>query len=245
MLLLSLGINALAVLLLLAAPSAPRVDKPAAQATGTAELLRHLIVQRRSYAAILVGAMMTILLVQSISAWAPTLLVRRFALSVPQSGWTVGLIVMMTAPLGNLLGGAVLDRARSAPGVFLHRRIIALALVGVAFAGPLICLAPSPALAFAGLALTSVALGIATPVGLAGVQRLSPEALRGRIAAGFVAAVSLVSFGLGPLMVGWMSTRLFSGADSLSLALLLSITLSAAAGIAATLPRRAKAGAGR
>ncbi len=254
LLLLTLIVNAGAILMLLTAKSPPR-RMAALCGTGTAraEVLGHLRLNLRTYAALFIGAGMTVLLIQTITAWSPTLLVRRFDYSVPQSGFAFGVVVLLTAPLGNILGGWLLDKVRSAETlgdeqltgpvgtlhtVVAHRRMIALALIGIVLVAPLFCVVSSAVVALVGLALASVLLGIATPIGLAGIQRIAPAELRGRITATYVAGVTLVSLGLGPVSVGWASTSLFSGDERLSYALLSVVILSAVTGAAVVYPRK-------
>ena len=194
-----------------------------------------LLADWRLYLAYFGCAAATILAVQVVAAWAPTLLVRSFGLSAAASGVLVGPIVICFGPAGNLLGGWSLDRLtarglRAAPAI-----VVALALTLAMIAAPIVCLAASVLPAAAGLAALTFCLGAATPAGLVAIQQLTPPALRGRVTGGFILGVTLISLGIGPVMVGWLSDHVFAGPAALSDALLATLFVVGTLGVASAL----------
>lgn len=190
----------------------------------------------RLYLAYFGCAAATILMVQVVAAWAPTLLVRGFDLTPAESGLIFGPIVIAFGPAGNVAGGWLIDRLARLGNAGAPALVVALALVAAMIAGATACLAEDLALAIGALAATTFALGGATPVGLVAVQRLTPAPLRGRMTGGFILGVTLISLGIGPVMVGWLSETVFAG--SLAHALLATLCIVSVFGAAAALVAR-------
>jgi MFS family permease len=88
--------------------------------------------------------------------------------------------------------------------------------------------------AFAGLVAV---LGFTSPPALAGLQLLTPRALRGRVSAAFVAGVTLVAFGAGPALVGLINDRVV-GPAQVGTAMLAVFAAAALIGIALALATR-------
>ncbi|BAU89234.1 major facilitator transporter [Methylorubrum populi] len=175
--------------------------------------------RRRTYLPHAAAATAAVLMTQTLTAWAPTFYVRAFGFSPAESGLRLGLLVLIAAPLGHAAGGFALDRMRSAGRADAAPLLLAL---GLALALPMTALAslsPDLPLSLVGFAGLVALLGFTSPPGLAGIQILTPRALRGRVNALFLATVTLAGYGLGPLLVGLLSDHLF-GEAGLGLALL-------------------------
>ncbi|MGX7703692.1 MFS transporter [Methylobacterium sp. Gmos1] len=184
------------------------------------------------YAAMIVAGAAVTLVVQTTNAWGVTLLVRRFGLSLSSAGMLFGTVVALAAPLGQFTGGRLLDRGAKAdlPG----GRLLLGALVGTLPLLGIVCLADSLPLATMALAALLFGLGIGSVATLAGLQIMTPRALRGRVTAPFMAGITLAGFGLGPPLVGLLSDRVF-GEAGLGRALLAACALAYATGIVALL----------
>lgn len=183
------------------------------------------------YAAIMIAGAAVTLVVQTTNVWAVTLLVRRFGLPLPTAGMLFGIVVAVAAPLGQFAGGRLLDRGAGRHGlpgatVLLGVLVGTLPLLGV------VCLTDSPGLAAAALAVLVFCLGIGSVTTLAGLQIMTPRALRGRVTAPFMAGIALAGFGLGPPLVGLLADRVF-GEAGLGHALLATCALAYAIGIIA------------
>ena len=188
---------------------------PASPARATARsgaVLAWLMRRRAAYLPHAVAATASVLMSQTLTAWAPTFYVRAFGLSPAESGLHLGLLVLLAAPLGHLAGGAVLDRlrrrGRAATAPLLLGRALCLAVPATVLMG----LAPDRDLSLVGFALLVALLGFSGPPGLAGIQFLTPRHLRGRVSALFLATVTLVGIGTGPFLVGLLNDRVFGEA---------------------------------
>lgn len=226
--------NLLLVPLLMAVRSTPRPVRPVSTRIALAWIGR----RRGAYLAMAAAATASVLMSQTLGAWAPTFFVRRFGLTPAESGLWLGLTAVAAAPLGHLAGGALLDHLRRNGRKDAGPRLLALALWLAVPATLLAGLSPSLALSLVGFAALVMVLGMASPAWLSGLQLLTPRALRGRVSGLFLAVITLVGLGTGPALVGLLSDRVF-GEDGLGLAL---VVLFAGAGglgaLAASAARR-------
>jgi MFS family permease len=192
------------------------------------------------YAAMIVAGAAATLVVQTTNAWGVTLLVRRFGLSLSSAGMLFGIVVALAAPLGQFAGGRLLDRGAKggrpggSPMGLPGGRLLLGVLVGTLPLTGAVCLADSLVLATAALAALLFGLGIGSVTTLAGLQIMTPRALRGRITAPFMAGITLAGFGLGPPLVGLLSDRVF-GEAGIGRALLATCALAYVTGIVALL----------
>ncbi|AMB43669.1 MFS transporter [Methylobacterium sp. AMS5] len=195
--------------------------------------------RRKAYLPHVAAATAAVLMTQTLTAWAPTFYVRSFGLTPAESGLRLGLLVLIAAPLGHFAGGLVLDRLRGAGRADAAPLLLALGLILAVPMTAFASLSPDLSLSLLGFAGLVALLGFTSPPGLAGIQILTPQRLRGRVNALFLATVNLAGFGLGPLLVGLLSDHLF-GEAGLGLALLAVYAPVGAAGtLAALLARRA------
>lgn len=195
--------------------------------------------RRKAYLPHAAAATAAVLMTQTLTAWAPTFYVRSFGFTPAESGLRLGFLVLIAAPLGHAAGGLALDRLRSAGHAAAAPLLLALGLILAVPVTALASLSPDLSLSLLGFAGLVALLGFTSPPGLAGIQILTPQRLRGRVNALFIATVNLAGFGLGPLLVGLLSDHLF-GEAGLGLALLAVYGSVGVAGtLAALLARRA------
>ncbi len=211
-------------LLMLREPPAPRAARPA---PWLGWLRRHA----GRYALHIAAAGAATFIIQSATAWTTTVLVRRDGLSIAEAGVVFGVVVLLAAPAGHLTGGWLLDRLR---GRFRHRAphvVLAASFAATLPAAALFCLSSSKAMALAGLFALTYALGPATPAGFSGIQTMTPRRMRARASALFLCCITLIGFGLGPPVVGFLTDRAF-GAERVHLSLLAAICAAASLGLA-------------
>ncbi|MDB5457446.1 MAG: transporter, partial [Caulobacter sp.] len=148
-----------------------------------------------AYSLHIAAACCAIILVQAFGAWSPSLFSRVHHLSLPQTGYLVGSVVLVASPMGNLYGGWLTDR--------LHRRGVAGAPL-VAIAAGLILVAPcavalslAPSAASAAVAFGLVTFFLSSTAGpcLAGIQYLTPTRHRGAVTAIYMCVMTLVAVG--------------------------------------------------
>lgn len=201
----------LAAILLLSVREPPRPTKRAASALK--DSLQHLALHWRAYALHFVAACAIIILYQALAAWTPTFLIRRFGLTVAQSGATVGSLLLLAGPAGNLAGGWITDRLQAAGSRFAPSTVLAAVLLAALAPGAAFCWSHSYAVSAGGWTLLMICVSAGVPATWVGIQLVTPDALKGTISALYLAAYTLVGVGLGPVLVGLLTDNLFGAAN--------------------------------
>ena len=187
------------------------------------------------------GAVAPIMIGQSVAAWLPALLARGHDLSTARAATIAGVLTIVAAPGGQLLGGAVMARsarARTQPAIVVAGALV-LGCVPLLVAGA----ASSLAWIVIGMAGFSVAAGISSFAALFGVQAIMPAARRGTGNGLFIALVTLVGAGAGPALTGWFSGLWHGpGARSLDHAIVATAAIAVAIAVAAAVANRTRYG---
>jgi MFS family permease len=179
----------------------------------------YMVANGGAYALHIAAACCAIILVQAFGAWSPTLFSRVHHLTLSQTGYLVGCVVLVASPLGNLYGGWLTDQ--------LHRRAIAGAPL-VAIAAGLILVIPTalalsvaPNVATAAAAFAAVTFFLSSTAGpcLTGIQYLTPMHHRGAVTAIYMCVMTLIAVGLGPTLVGFISDTVFGSGAGIGKAL--------------------------
>jgi MFS family permease len=181
----------------------------------------------------LFGAGASVLIVQTIGAWAPSVLHREQGVAPPTAALLFGMSLLLAAPLGHLLAGTLVDKH--------GKRITPMAIVSCALmlAMPLLWAIPratSPMMACGLLALTSLIGGTAAVAALAGLPLMLHAPLRDAGLRLYLAFITLTGVTLGPYIAGVVSDAI--GVHGLSLALYKVCVSAAVVGIAAALLAR-------
>ncbi|MDB5694910.1 MAG: transporter [Sphingomonas bacterium] len=193
--------------------------------------LRALAAHPRAFIAHVTGASAAVLIVQAGGAWASSIVHRGFAVEPGAAAALTGAVILFTAPAGHLLAGRYdTERAGWAPGPM----IAGGATVAMA-ACLLLAVAPVLPIALLAIGLLSIGGGFAAAAALIGLQPLVAPDDRLAVNAAYFATVSLVGFGIGPLVTGVASDRLGGAGDSLALALAAVVAVAAVVAGAAAL----------
>lgn len=220
-------------LLLLTVREPARSEARATSNPGVKAAVGHVARNRKAYAWHTAASIAVIILTQSFAAWTPTFYVRTFGLSPAESGLMVGYVVLVASPLGHLSGGYLTDIFRrhgvdGGPGTVIGLMLFATLLPALVF-----CTSRDLNVSLISLGVLNFTLSAAAPPGLAGIQMLTPEPLRGITSALFLAAVTLVAVGGGPAMIGIITDHVFHDERALSASLLLAALIVASLGVAA------------
>lgn len=182
----------------------------------------------RSIAGLFLSASAAIVVIQSIAIWYPSLIVRRYAVEPGIAAVQVGAVIMLTAPLGQWLGGRLIDRfdwLRHGPTrPVMLALFVAVGMLSIGLADP------SHLVSLVVLGFATLVLGMGALSALAGVQRMTATASRPRANGLYFATITLVGLGTGPLLVGLISDA--SGDPATALANALVAVAAAMAGVA-------------
>jgi MFS family permease len=214
--------------LVLTVRDAPRLAAPQRPVAAFQEAFRIIGRHAGPYGYLTATTACILILAQTPAAWATLFYARSFGLAPASSATLVGVCLLSSAPLGQWLGGALIDELdargfRSAP--LIAQLVFALAALPAAMT---LCLSRSLIHSVVAYGIFNLAIFAATPAGLTGWQMLSPERSRGLIVALGVSLVTLVSIGAGPPLVGVLSDQVFRGEGSLGRALLTVLVVAIA-----------------
>lgn len=188
-------------------PPRGRFDPPglAAQKLSTAGALRFLL-GLASYRQMLAASALHSLAASAASIWNPAFLERVHGLGAAQTGFALGLGHAAFAPLGIIGAGWLIDRLvpRDARWLMWLTGLSSLALAPFTL---LFLLAPTP-VALACMPLGALLTGAGIPGMHAATQALAKPSMRALASALNLLLLSLVGFGLGPLIVGVLNDRL-------------------------------------
>lgn len=152
--------------------------------------------------------------------WAPSMMIRTFGWTVPHTGYTLGILLLVFGTAGVYTGGWVGDRmsAKGRPDAIMRA-----ALIGMCCALPFLVgapLAPDSTIATAGLA--GAIFFLAFPQGLPSValQAITPNPLRAQVTSVYFFIGSLIASGLGPVLPGLLTDHAFHDPLMLRYALL-------------------------
>lgn len=163
----------------------------------------------KAYGAHAAGFAMLTLANQSLYAWTPALLQRVHQMSAAESGLKLGLVFLLSSPLGILAGGMLNDRwsAHGIGGAPLRVGLVsALGLLPFVVVAPLVTDADLLLLLYVPLGFfVSFSFGAAA----AGVQVITPASGRARASALYVFVINLVGVGLGPTLTAFLTDKLF------------------------------------
>ncbi len=202
--------------------------------------LAHLRANARAYGFLTAATACSVTLAQAQAAWIPQFYGRRFGLAPGHSAVLVGWLFLISAPLGQGVGGFVIDRFRARGVAAPSNLILALFCMACLPAAVLFCTATDLRYAAAGYAVFNALVFAATPAGLSGWQALTPSCYRGLTIALLVSAVTLVGVGLGPALVGVLTDQVFHDEKALGSSLLVVILAAGAGGASfALIGRRA------
>ncbi len=220
------GLITAALFLRLSEPD--RIATPSEASTGYAfsefcAALAHLRQHAKAYTLLTLATACSVTLAQAQAAWLPQLYVRRFGLSPGDSATNIGIMFILSAPIGQWVGGQLIDRLRNrgiahAPHLLLAGCAVLCLLPAVVF-----CTASQLRVSEAAYTLFNFLVFCATPAGLTGWQCLTPQRYRGVLIALLVSCVTLIGVGFGPYLVGLLTDHVLHDEQALGLALLIVI----------------------
>jgi len=168
---------------------------------------RHIVRFRSAYGWLTAGTACSIVLAQAQAMWIPQLFERSFGMTAGRAAILTGLLYVLSAPIGQWVGGALIDRMRrqgvAAPSHMLLAVCFALSLVPAA----LFCTAGTLTVAAPAYWLFNLVVFASTPAGMSGWQRLTPSGLQGSVMALLTAAANLAALGFGPPAIGALADR--------------------------------------
>ena len=189
---------------------------------------------RRLYLPHFIGFGVLVVTFQNVVVWGPAYFTRHFGLTTAQTGLTLGLVMLVFSSAGVIGGGFLSDRLvkrGQAEGPMRVGMIAGLALLPFAATATVVdSLALSLMLFCPMMFFASFPLGSAAQA----LQMVTPNEMRGQVSAIYMLFLNLLSYGLGPLIVGMVTDFVFAdeGAVGYSLAVVSAVSAPVAAFVA-------------
>lgn len=162
----------------------------------------------RVHAMLFLGMSGVIMTSYVLVSWVPAVLGREFGWAPDMVGARYGMVVLAASPVGLLFGGWLADRFVAAGAANGHIRVAALAaLIGLPFALAL-AVPHGPAGVLAAVAGLHFAVSMPMGVVPAFLQIATPARARGQVSGFYVLVINLIGLGVGPTLVGALSTGL-------------------------------------
>ena len=196
-------------------------------------IARFLRDEWRTFVPIFAAMGIKTLLAFGAALWTPAFFVRTYGWSMQQSGYRLGLAVLIVSPLGLFLGGwlaALYERRGRADA---NLRVLQIATVAMLPAAILYPLMPNPSAALVLYSLNYFFASVGIGPGNAALQIVTPNQMRGQIRALFQLVFNFVGFALGPVFVALFTDYVFRGPTGIrySLATAAAITCPLAVGL--------------
>jgi MFS family permease len=200
----------------------PAAEVPKEQVRGGS--LRAFLAQHRHIAfSAMLGFGLVSLASSALNAWMPTYLTRAYGWTTAQAGGVSALMVVTLASAGKIGSGVIVDRWFAGGCYDAHLRYLLIAsmvaapLTGAAFFMPSAATFLILVSAYYLLPYSNMGYGAAF------VQLLTPAHLRARVSALFLFCLNVLAMGVGPLLIGYLSERVFPGPPGLGLSMAIVI----------------------
>ncbi|MCW1431638.1 MFS transporter [Novosphingobium sp. JCM 18896] len=177
---------------------------------GLREILGELGSRRRFLVLVFAGMSMASIMTQAVSVWTPALFIRVYGWSATQAGIWIGLVILLGSVIGSYLGGWITDwmTTRDRLDAPILIATVSFAVGGVfGVAAPLMPSGEGALLMLLPMLFLKPMAFACAPMAL---QMVMPNQLRAQVTAGYLTILNLVGLGLGPMIVGIMTDRLFT-----------------------------------
>lgn len=176
--------------------------------------------RRKLYLGHYIGFSFMVLYSYSFSAWTPAVITRVYGLAPAESGLWLGIVILLSAPLGIMTGSVLSQRlhATYGRGAVLHVGVIA-AFTGIVPA-VLFPLAPNVWMALVLMGITQFLISLPFGVAPAALHEVTPNQFRGQVIAIYLFFINIIGLGTGPMIVGLITDYGFRDESAVGYSLL-------------------------
>jgi MFS family permease len=147
--------------------------------------------------------------------WLPTLFIRSYHWTVPQIGYSQGLVSLIVAPLGLMAGGWLAEWYTRRGYDDANMRVVQIATIAVLPCSLFYPLMPTALGALSLWALNQFVACIGIGPGNAALQIITPNEMRGQVRAAFQFVFNVIGYALGPVFVALFTDYVFGAEASL------------------------------
>lgn len=179
----------------------------------------------RTYTPMFLGLAFNIIPAVGLIIWGAEYFRRSFGWAPADYALTSGVIIILVGPFGLMFGGWLAGYLQRKGRDDANLRVVVYSFLLNLVALLAFTLASSPGLALAAFGISQfVAMWVPGPFNAA-IQVVTPNEMRGQITALFLFIFNIIGFGLGPLVVPWVTEHVFRDPMQLGNGLALTIGL--------------------
>jgi MFS family permease len=203
---------AVAVLLALTVREPPRrgIAADSAAAIPLREAARYIWQRRAAYGAHIFGISIFIMVVYALNLWGPTYFIRTFGYSGQQAGWTFGLVMILAGTTGLLLAGTLADAWMRRGVQDAYMRTIAASMLGMWPCVVAVGFARTDVQGIVAMSLAVFFSAFQGGIAAGALQLMTPNRLRGQVAASYFLVANLLGLGAGPTVVAMVTDYVFA-----------------------------------
>ena len=177
--------------------------------------------RRKLYLGHYIGFAFMVLYSYSFSAWTPAVITRGYGLTSAEAGLWLGLVILVSAPLGIMIGSVLSQRlhARYGKGAALNVGVLG-AFAGI-IPGVLFPLAPNVWMALLLMGITQFLISLPFGVAPAALHEVTPNQFRGQVIAIYLFFINIIGLGTGPMIVGLITDYGFRDESAVGYSLLI------------------------
>lgn len=177
--------------------------------------------RRKLYLGHYIGFAFMVLYSYSFSAWTPAVITRGYGLTPAESGLWLGLVILLSAPLGIMTGSVLSQRLHTTYGKGAALRVGVLgAFLGI-IPGVLFPLAPNVWMALLLMGITQFLISLPFGVAPAALHEVTPNQFRGQVIAIYLFFINIIGLGTGPMIVGLITDYGFRNEGAVGYSLLI------------------------
>lgn len=215
-----LGLPGLLVALLALTMKEPVRRTPAARSASSGKaLLAFMRSERKLIALHFTGFSCLYVLTFGFISWAPALLMRRYEADASTVGYALGLVSGLAGVAGGVSGGAFTDWLVSRGRDEAHVRVGFLAAILLLPATIALPFVAEFEMAIALLCIIVFLSHFWSSAATTGLQIITPSNLRAQITAIYIMCINLVGFGLGPVLIGFITDTVFRRPEAVGLSM--------------------------
>lgn len=170
--------------------------------------LRYVTERWRFYGALFLALGLMSATGYAAAAWNAAYLMRRFNLSISQTGVLLAATSILPAIIGMVTTGAITDRWFSKGKADAHLWMLMI-LGGIQIVGVVLAMRAGTALGAALLFSISLFFAGYSAIGLAALTMVTPNEFRGQVSSIMVVCLNLLGLGCGPPLAGWLATHVY------------------------------------
>lgn len=199
------------------------------------EIIRWLLDNKRTYAAVIGGAGMKQLVAAGQATWGVTFYHREFGWTLAKAGMISGAIVVLVSPIAMIAGGKLSERLTRSGRHDANLLIVVCGLLGSV---PLLSIAPLLPNPYLVLGTNALGVFIGTlgfGPGVASFQVITPNRMRAQISSLSQFCTNVLAFAIAPLIVALFTDFLFKDPAALKYSMALCSSLMGALALLVTI----------